>query len=57
MVAPAPILHRYRGTALTQQGRRVVELLGERPQWPTPLFARSELPRGPVSYHLASHHT
>jgi hypothetical protein len=29
------------------QGGRVVELLGERPQWPTPLPARSELPRGP----------
>jgi hypothetical protein len=26
----------------------VVELLGERPQWPTPLSARSELPRGPA---------
>ena len=48
MIAPAPILHRYRGTALTpNQGGRGVELLGERPQWPTPLPARSELPRGP----------
>jgi hypothetical protein len=33
MVAPAPILHRYRGAALAQQGRRVAELLRERPQW------------------------
>jgi hypothetical protein len=32
-----------------REGRRVVELLGERPRCPTPLSARSELPRGPAS--------
>ena len=40
-----------RGTALAQQGRRVVEFLGERPQWPHLTTVRAvAATAGPLSY-------
>jgi hypothetical protein len=55
MVARAPIhasVQRY--CPDPKQGRRVVELLGERPQWPTPLSARSEFRAGPLPNDVGS---